>query len=150
MQGSNALVVRPGVPSSFLLLVAMPGVASSFLLLVAMPGAPSSVLAPKVRDLQGQSASVDLGECGFPAAAGRTRSLGGKIQVPSADASSFKVEALGFGHSFYQLQTITLVTLNTNSATISFATCATRVWVLSWERGFVWFCNLRPQDPKRI
>ena len=34
------LVVRPGAPSSFLLLVAMP------LLLVAMPGAPSSVLAP--------------------------------------------------------------------------------------------------------
>ena len=36
----NSVVVRPGAPSSFLLLVAMP------LLLVAMPGAPSSVLAP--------------------------------------------------------------------------------------------------------
>ena len=56
------LVVRPGAPTTFLLLVAMPLLlvampgapsTSSFLLLVAMPlllvampGAPSSVLAP--------------------------------------------------------------------------------------------------------
>ena len=41
----DLVLVRPGAPSSLLLLVAMPLVTSSFMLLVVMPGAPSSVLA---------------------------------------------------------------------------------------------------------